>query len=153
MKNEIIENYTFTGFGFPVVLPLAVFKTNSRGVRFLDLDTEELKNKVAINLITHPYTYNGAMLNFMRHYIEFSTIQLAEVLEVAQQTISNWEQKKKNIALDLTEKQKSRLVLKMQQYYLNKLEQKVSENFILSKDSPKSNAEQIVIIDELYKAS
>jgi DNA-binding XRE family transcriptional regulator len=89
----------------------------------------------------------------MRHYIEFSTIQLAEVLEVAQQTISNWEQKKKNIALDLTEKQKSRLVLKMQQHYLNKIEQRVSENFITSKDSPKSSVEQIVIIDELYKAS
>ncbi|MAZ50016.1 MAG: hypothetical protein CME65_15750 [Halobacteriovoraceae bacterium] len=150
MKKEIIENYVFKGFGFPVVLPFAVFKENSRGTRYLDMDMNELKDKVAYRIITYPYAYTGAILKFTRSYLDLSTIQMAEILEVAQQTISNWEKKKVDEPLNLSEKQRSKLLLKLQQHFFNKKEEEINDAILSSRESVNEVHSEPMVIDELY---
>lgn len=151
MNKEIKENYVFNGFGFPIILPFAVFKENSRGIKYLDIDMDDLKDKVAYGVITYPYAYTGAILNFIRNYLDLSTIQMAEVLEVAQQTITNWEKKKKNEALVLTEKQRSKLILKLQQHFFNKKQDEISEAILNSKQSSEEIHSEPLVIEELYR--
>lgn len=150
MKNEIIQNYVFKGFGFPIVLPFAVFKENSRGVRYLDIDMEDLKDKVAYGIMKYPYAYTGAILKFTRGYLDLSTIQMAEILEVAQQTISNWEKKKVNESLNLNERQRSRLLLKLQQSFFNKKEEEISEAILNSRSSVNEAHSGPLVVDEMY---
>jgi DNA-binding transcriptional regulator YiaG len=148
MKKEIIENYVFKGFGFPVVLPIAVFRENKRGIKFLDIDMEELKDKVAFRIITYPYAYTGAILQFIRNYMDLSTIQMAKFLEVAQQTISNWE--RKDGPLNLTERQRSKLLLKLRLHFFYKKEIEISEAILNSKDSLNEMHDEPLTVDELY---
>ena len=151
MKKEIIENYVFKGFGFPVILPFAVFRENARGTKFLDIDMEELKDKVAFSIITYPYAYSGAILQFIRSYLDLSTIQMAKFLEVAQQTISNWEKKKKDCPLNLTERQRSNLLLKLRLHFFYKKEIKISEAILNSKNSLNEMHNEPLSVDELYR--
>lgn len=146
MRKEIIENYTFKGFGFPVVLPFAVFKENSRGTLYLDMDMNELKDRI----ITYPYAFTGAILKFTRDYLGISTIQMAAVLDVAQQTISNWEKKKASEPLSLSEKQRSKLALKIQQHYFNKKEEEINDAILSSRESFNDVHSEPMVIDELY---
>jgi len=150
MKKEIKENFVFKGFGFPIILPFAVFKENARGIKFLDIDMEELKDKAAFSIITYPYAYTGAMLGFIRNYLGFSTIQMAEILDVAQQTITNWEKKKKDESLRLTEKQRSNFLLKLRLHFFNKKETEINEAILNSKVSSNEIHDEPLIIDELY---
>jgi DNA-binding XRE family transcriptional regulator len=150
-KKEIIENYIFTGLGIPVLLPFAVFKENARGVKYLDVDMKELKNKVALSLMMYRYAYTGAMLNFIRNYLGLSTIQMAEILDISQQTVTNWETKKREGSLSLSEKQRSYLVLKLRQCFFNQKETEINEAMLNSRQSSKELHEEPLIIDELSK--
>jgi DNA-binding transcriptional regulator YiaG len=149
MKKEIVENYIFNGFGFPVIIPLAVFKENARGTKYLDINMEELKDKVAYRMIIYPYAYTGSNLTFLRNYLELSTIEMAEILEVVQQTISNWE-KKKERPLVLTDKQRSKISLKVQQHLFNKKQEEISEALLNSRLSSNEVHTEPLILDEFY---
>ena len=150
MNKEIRENYVFKGFGLPVILPFAVFRENARGIRYLDIDIEKLKDKVAYSIITYPYAHTGAILSFIRNYLDLSTIQMAEILDVAQQTVTNWE-KKKNKSLNLTEKQRSHLLLKLKQHFFNKKEEEINESILNSKKFSGEIHHEPLVIDELYR--
>lgn len=149
MKKEIIENYIFKGFGFPVILPIAVFRENARGTKFLDIDMEDLKDKVAFSIVTYPYAYTGAILQFIRNYLDLSTIQMARFLDVAQQTISNWE--KKDGPLNLTERQRSKILLKLRLHFFNKKETEINEAILNSKYSVNKRNDEPLTVDELYR--
>ena len=151
MNKEIRENYIFKGFGFPVVLPFAIFKENNRGTKYLDMNMEEIKNKVAYGIITYPYAYTGAMLNFIRNYLDFSTIQMAKLLSVVQQTITNWEKKKKNESLNFSDEQRSHLILKLRQYFFNKQEVEIHELILNSKKFKNDLSVEPIVISEFYK--
>lgn len=151
MKKEIIENYVFKGFGFPVVLPFAIFRENSRGTKYLDVNMEDLKDKVAYSIITYPYAHTGAIFQFIRNYLDLSTIQMAKCLDVAQQTISNWEKKKKDSPLNLTERQRSKLLLKLRLHFFNKKETEISEAILNSKDSLNEMHKEPLSVDGLYR--
>ena len=152
MKREVIENYIFTGFGFPIQLPFAIFKENERGISYLDIDMKELEDRVAFQLMLHPYAYTGAILHFIRNYLNLSTIQLAKTLSVVQQTISNWE-KKKNSPIPLNNRQRSYLLLQLKQHFFNKKETDINEAILKFKDSSKIIDHRPLIIDRLYLAS
>lgn len=149
MKKEIIENYIFKGFGFPVILPIAVFIINKRESKFLDINMEELKDRVAFSIITYPYAFNGAMTHFIRTYIDFSIDEMADLLDVPKKIISNWE--KKDRPINLTERQRSKLILKLKQHFFNKKEIKISEAILNSKDLLNEMHNEPLSVDGLYR--
>jgi DNA-binding XRE family transcriptional regulator len=76
---------------------------------------------------------------------------MAKFLDVAQQTISNWEKKKKNEPLNLTERQRSKLLLKLRLHFFNKKEIEISEAILNSKESSKQMHKEPLTIDEIYR--
>lgn len=91
MHQEIVENFVYRGFSFPVLLPIAIFKVNDRGTKLLDVDIEELADRVAWRLLTYPFAYTGGQLYFIRKYMDLTPHQMAESLDVNESTIRGWE--------------------------------------------------------------
>lgn len=151
MNTEIKTNYIFKGFGFGVLLPMVKFKTNARDIKTLDIDMEELKDKVADYLLTHKYAYSGAMLNFMREYMSLSTRDLASVLGVSQQTISNWEKDKKHDSVPMSSFQRTMLVMRLKQFIFSKKETIINETIQNSQDISSEYNEDPLILDYLYQ--
>jgi DNA-binding transcriptional regulator YiaG len=151
MNNDIQTNYIFKGFGFDILLPIAKFKTNARGIKILDASIEHLKDKVADYLLTYKYAYSGAMLNFIREYMSLSTRELASILGVAQQTISNWEKDKKNSSIPTSSLQRTMLVLRLKQFMFSRKENAITETIHSSQETSRVYHEEPLIIDDLYK--
>jgi DNA-binding transcriptional regulator YiaG len=151
MNTEIKTNYIFKGFGFGVLLPMVKFKTNARDIKTLDIDMDELKDKVADYLLTHKYAYSGAMLNFMREYMSLSTRDLASVLGVSQQTISNWEKDKKHDSVPMSSFQRIMLVMRLKQFIFSKKETIINETIQNSQDISSEYNEDPLILDDLYQ--
>ena len=76
---------------------------------------------------------------------------MAAILDVAQQTITNWEKKKKNESLNLTEKQRSYLLLKLRQHFFNKKEEEINESILNSKKTSGEIHDEPLVIDDLYR--
>ena len=112
---------------------------------------EELKDKVADYLLTHKYAYSGAMLNFMREYMSLSTRDLASVLGVSQQTISNWEKDKKHDSVPMSSFQRIMLVMRLKQFIFSKKETIINETIQNSQDISSEYNEDPLILDDLYQ--
>jgi DNA-binding transcriptional regulator YiaG len=151
MNTEIRTNYIFKGFGFSVLLPMVKFNTNSRDIKTLDIDMDELKDKVADYLLTHKYAYSGAMLNFIREYMSLSTRDLASVLGVSQQTISNWEKDKKHDSVPLNSFQRMMLIMRLKQFIFSQKETIINETIQNSIEVSNEYHEEPLILDDLYQ--
>lgn len=148
MHQEIVENFVFRGFSFPVLLPIAVFKVNSRGTKFLDINMEELKDRVAFSLMTYPYAYNGGMLYFIRRYLDFSLREMALVLEVSEEELVRWEEKSQ-VAVRLGKEQRIAVFEELKQCFF-KNKEKVIDEGVKERESWNEVNEELLEIGMLY---
>lgn len=148
MHQEIVENFVFRGFSFPVLLPIAVFKVNSRGTKFLDINMEELKDRVAFSLMTYPYAYNGGMLYFIRRYLDFSLREMALVLEVNEDDLVRWEEKSQH-SVRLTAGQRIALFQELKLCFFKNKEKTIDEG-VKEKESWYEVDEGLLEIGMLY---
>lgn len=148
MHQEIVENFVFRGFSFPVLLPIAVFKVNSRGTKFLDINMEELKDRVAFSLMTYPYAYNGGMLYFIRRYLDFSLREMALVLEVNEDDLVRWEEKSQH-SVRLTAEQRIALFQELKLCFIRNKEKMIDEG-VKEKESWYEVDEGLLEIGMLY---
>lgn len=148
MHQEIVENFVFRGFSFPVLLPIAVFKVNSRGTKFLDINMEELKDRVAFSLMTYPYAYNGGMLYFIRRYLDFSLREMALVLEVNEDDLVRWEEKSQH-SVRLTAGQRFALFQELKLCFFKNKEKTIDEG-VKEKESWYEVDEGLLEIGMLY---
>ncbi len=69
--------------------------------------------------------------------------------DVPKKFISNWG--KKDRPINLTERQRSKLILKLKQHFFNKKEIKISEAILNSKDSLNEMHNEPLSVDRLYR--
>lgn len=121
MHQEIVENFVYRGFSFPILLPIAIFKVNDRGTKLLDVDIEELADRVAWRLLTYTYAYTGGQLYFIRKYMELTPHEMAERLDVTESTIRGWEGNSLE-ATQLSPEQRETIVNGLKESYWRKKE-------------------------------
>lgn len=126
MHQEIVENFVYRGFSFPILLPIAIFKVNDRGTKLLDMDIEELADRVAWSLLIYAYAYTGGQLYFIRKYMELNPRDMAERLAVNESTIRGWEANSLE-ATQLSPEQRVALVTGLKEMYLRKKEKVIEK--------------------------
>ena len=148
MHQEIVENFVYRGFSFPILLPIAIFKVNDRGTKLLDVDIEELADRVAWSLLTYPYAYTGGQLYFIRKYMELTPHDMAERLDVNESTIRGWEANSLE-ATQLSPEQRVALVTGLKEMYWAKKE-KAIEKALENQENWQKTDSQVMDIRVLY---
>lgn len=90
--SKILENYTFTGFGFDVLLKNVSVKSVD-GEEFPAINLSELKNTTAKALLTSKQRLTGYQIKFLRTYLKMSYDEVAAEIHVAASTLRSWENK------------------------------------------------------------
>lgn len=149
MEQEIVENFVFKGFCFPVLLPIAVFKVNSRGTKLLDINIDDLKDRVAFGLMTYPYAYDGAKINFIRNYMEMTHEALGAVIGVSGNVIFEWEEAK-HITVGLSLEQRHIIIDKLKEFYFNKKEYVIEDSKLRHKETWNEENRDLLEVGMLY---
>ncbi|MFM6927222.1 MAG: hypothetical protein ACKOX6_02090 [Bdellovibrio sp.] len=92
--SKVIETYTFTGFGFDVLLKNVVMKM-AHGEEFPDINMNELKLLTAKALLRSQQRLNGNQLKFLRTFLKMSFDDVSKKILVASSTLRSWEGKGK----------------------------------------------------------
>src|ERR1700733_7405619 len=94
--NKTLETYTFTGFGFDVLLKNVVVK-KTHGEEYPDINMNELKLLTAKALLKRPVRMTGHEIKFLRTFLKLSFDVLSEKINVPASTIRSWEAKGKDV--------------------------------------------------------
>lgn len=86
------EIYTFTGFGFDVLLHNVEIK-EIHGETYPDININEVKLLTAKELIKSREKLTGKKLKFLRTFLKLSYQKLAEIIDVPASTLRVWEEK------------------------------------------------------------
>ncbi len=86
-----LKEFTFTAFGFPVLLHDVVVKKTECGEEYPDINMKELELTVAKALIKNSTPLNGAKLMFLRKFLKLSLRDLGQELGVPHSNIKLWE--------------------------------------------------------------
>lgn len=93
--SKVLETYTFTGFGFDVLLKNVVIK-KVHGEEFPDINMNELKLMTAKALLRNQQRLNGNQLKFLRTFLKMSFDDVSKKILVASSTLRLWEGKGKD---------------------------------------------------------
>ncbi len=93
--SKVLETYTFTGFGFDVLLKNVVIK-KVHGEEFPDINMNELKLMTAKALLRNQQRLNGNQLKFLRTFLKMSFDDVSKKILVASSTLRSWEGKGKD---------------------------------------------------------
>ena len=88
---KTLKEYTFTAFGFPILLHDVIVKETEGGEEYLDIDLNALEKLVAKTLIRSPVPLNGAKLKFLRKFLKLSLRDMGKELNVPHTSIKHWE--------------------------------------------------------------
>ena len=94
--SKTLETYTFTGFGFDVLLKNIVVK-KVHGEEYPDINMNELKFMTAKALLKRPVRMTGHQMKFLRTFLRLSFDVLSEKINVPASTIRSWESKGKEV--------------------------------------------------------
>ncbi len=89
---KIKEVYTFTGFGFYVLLHNVEIK-EMHGEFYPDIDMNEVKLLTAKELLKGRERLTGKKLKFLRTFLKLSYQKLSEIIDVPASTLRAWEDK------------------------------------------------------------
>ena len=88
----IKEIYTFTGFGFDVLLHNVEIK-EMHGETYPDIDMNEVKLLTSKELLNGRERLSGKKLKFLRTFLKLSYQKLSEIIDVPASTLRAWEDK------------------------------------------------------------
>lgn len=92
MKRKIADRYVEESLGFPVTLINVPMKM-VRGEWLPDIQLNEFQ-RVALWMLAHmPVSMTGKQLRFVRHWMEKTQKEFAEMLDVTHAAVSKWESK------------------------------------------------------------
>lgn len=148
MHQEIVENFVYRGFSFPVLLPIAIFKVNDRGTKLLDVNIEELADRVAWSLLTYSYAFTGGQIYFIRKYMEMSPHEMAQLLDVSEGTIRGWEGNSLE-ATQLNREQRMAIIKGLKESYFAKKERWIEKAMEHQENWDKADS-QVMDIKVLY---
>ena len=101
-KTKIVETYTYTGFGFPVVLKnVTMYKIAGNWTP--KIDVIKLSKKI-VKTLKKNTDYNGYEFVFIRNYLRLSSLDLSKKMKVTKKQIETWESRKGKI-VPFSEKQ------------------------------------------------
>ena len=86
------ETYTFTGFGFDVLLHNVEIK-EVHGETYPNIDMNEVKLLTAKELLKSRERLTGKKLKFLRTFLKLSYQKLSEIIDVPASTLRVWEDK------------------------------------------------------------
>ena len=89
--SNILKEYTFTAFGFPVLLHDVVIKETECGEEYPDINIKELEVVVVKSLIKSSIPLSGAKLKFLRTFLKLSLRDLGQELGIPHSNIKLWE--------------------------------------------------------------
>ncbi|HAZ11495.1 MAG: hypothetical protein A2X86_10955 [Bdellovibrionales bacterium GWA2_49_15] len=90
--SNIKEVFTFTGFGFDVLLHNVEIK-KIHGEDYPDININEVKLLTAKGLIKGRERLTGKKLKFLRTFLKISYQTLSEIIDVPASTLRLWEEK------------------------------------------------------------
>ena len=90
MKKRLEKEYTFTGFGFPVVLKNITMITDG-SYTYPKINQSRLEKKVLLKLAKTNHALTGAQLKYIRQFLEYSIRDFATLLGVTHPTILRWQ--------------------------------------------------------------
>lgn len=90
--NSIKEVYTYTGFGFDVLLHNVEMK-KAHGEEYPDINMNEVKILTAKELLKSRERLTGKKLKFLRTFLKLSYQKLSDIIDVPASTIRLWEEK------------------------------------------------------------
>lgn len=93
MKKEILQEYIFTGFGFPVRLKNVTMITDN-SYTYADIEDHKLEKKVLLKLAKSDQALTGAQLKYIRQFLEYTIRDFANLLGVTHPTIIKWQEKR-----------------------------------------------------------
>lgn len=145
-----LKEYTFTAFGFPVLLHDVVIKETDCGEEYPDINMKELELAVVRALIKNPIPLNGAKLKFLRKFLKLSLRDLGLELSIPHSNIKLWEDNSKDkTGLEVTqEKQLKYLVL----IHIQVLEQKELSKGFFSEIQDSSSVNSPLEVEYKYGA-
>ncbi|MNL27999.1 hypothetical protein D3C87_1496280 [compost metagenome] len=89
---KVLETYTFTGFGFDVLLKNVVVRS-VHGEEFPDINMNELKLLTAKALLRSQQRLNGYQLKFLRTFVKMSFDDVSKKILIPSSTLRSWEGK------------------------------------------------------------
>jgi DNA-binding transcriptional regulator YiaG len=84
--------FTFTGFGFDVLLHNVDIK-EAHGEKYPDININEIKILTAKELLKSRDRLSGKKLKFLRTFLNLSYQRLSDIIDVPASTIRVWEEK------------------------------------------------------------
>ena len=98
MKDRKIDTFVYEGFGFPILLENVPMRKRL-GEWTFDIDLEALEKTVLFALIEKQIPLSGNQIRFIRHFLNMSTYEFADILGVTHAAVLHWEkgEKKMNV--------------------------------------------------------
>ncbi len=94
METKIIENYHYVESGLEYVFIKKVKAINTKYGHSVNIpNVKELHEKIAIAILKNNIPFRGKELRFLRKTTGITQVDLANLLNVGQSTIANWEGK------------------------------------------------------------
>ena len=90
--SKIKKTYTFSGFGFDVLLHNVEIK-QAHGEEYPDINFNEIKLFTAKELLKSRERLTGKKLKFLRTFLKISYQKLSEIIDVPASTLRLWEEK------------------------------------------------------------
>ncbi|HEY8269646.1 MAG TPA: hypothetical protein VIG33_02060 [Pseudobdellovibrionaceae bacterium] len=89
---KTLKTYTFTGFGFDIILKDVSIKSVD-GEEYPNINMNELKTDTAKALLTSKQCLTGHQLKFLRTYLKMSFDEVSEKIHIPASTLRSWENK------------------------------------------------------------
>lgn len=96
MVEKKIDTFVYEGFGFPVLLENVPMRKRL-GEWTFDIDLEALEKAVLLTLIEKQVPLSGNQIRFIRHFLNMSTYEFANILGVTHAAVIHWEKVKKKM--------------------------------------------------------
>lgn len=98
MKDRKTDSFVYEGFGFPILLENVPMRKRL-GEWTFDFDLEALEKAVLLSLIEKQAPLSGSQIRFIRHFLNMSTYEFADILGVTHAAVLHWEkiEKKMNV--------------------------------------------------------
>lgn len=140
-KRKIEKQYTYTGFGFPIILN-DVPVVEVRGIWTPDVNYNVLQKVVLLELSHMPSSLTGNHIHFIRKYFALTLEEFGKKFGVTHSAVLKWEkQNEKSARILLTTEREIRLfildtLLKAAKDFRNAYRKLIDQSFILTKSEP-----------------
>lgn len=139
---ELVEEYTYTGLGFPIILT-DVLIVEDRGYEYPLINHKEIMSRVACSLVLSSQKLDGARLKFIRRFMNKSLDQFAEIIgDTVKSTVHSWEKNKAKVC-PMTDLQLKRVRLSLK----TELVAEISKKFDLAMINDIVDEEKIAPLD------